>query len=120
MYKDCFDDCFEHGCNVDMSVGDKMNEGFDQESCYACKFVEEDDGTISGNNQCGDAPTDNMKNECPNYAQNGCYTGTAVHYSTVGIVEKCIPLYPSKKFELVDCGKISRKRAQSTTKITKC
>ena len=62
-----------------MTIGEKFNEGYDQESCYACHYIEQDDGSVSGNTNCPDAPNDDMKMKCPAWATNGCYTGSAVH-----------------------------------------
>ena len=64
---------------MDLTVGNKFDEGFNQESCYACHYVEEDNGLVSGNTNCPDRPTQEMIKSCPLYAANGCYTGTAVH-----------------------------------------
>jgi len=87
-----------------MGVGDQFNEGYDQPGCYACHYKEEDNGEISGNIHCPDFPQDEWPNplendvrvatECPNWATNGCYTGTAVH-NIVCRNENCIN--PKKK-----------------------
>jgi len=62
-----------------MTIGDKFDEGFNQQKCYSCKYVEEDNGDVNGNTNCPDKPTDDMEMDCPSWATSGCYTGTAVH-----------------------------------------
>ena len=48
-FKDCQDSCYNSGCNNDLSVGDKfMNGNYQNPSCYTCKYVEHDDGTVEG------------------------------------------------------------------------
>ena len=69
------------GCNVGMGVGDKFDDGVGQKSCFACHYTEEDNGDISGNKNCPELQEggEEFTRECPNWASNGCYTGTAVH-----------------------------------------
>ena len=69
------------GCNIGLKVAEKFNEGFAQEKCYACSYVESDDGSVNGNVNCPDNPSADFTVDCPTWAQNGCYTGTAVHNS---------------------------------------
>lgn len=88
MYKDCFEDCEALGCNTGMGVADKFGGG-NQDTCYACQYIEDDDGTVSGNQNCGETPTDEtpegnltmykVEMNCPTWAKMGCYTGSALH-----------------------------------------
>ena len=62
-----------------MTVAQKFNEGYDQEKCFACSYIEEDNGNVLGNANCPDAPTEDMSVSCPAWATSGCYIGAAVH-----------------------------------------
>ena len=81
-YKDCIRTCDENECNNDLEIAEDFATGNNHESCYACSYVERDDGTVEGNKFCADAPdklpgTASIK--CPLFADAGCYTGTNVH-----------------------------------------
>jgi len=53
------------------------------DSCYGCKYVEQDDGQVEGNSNCPNGPPngppDTFRMNCPNYASLTCYTGAATH-----------------------------------------
>ena len=48
-------------------------------SCTTCSYRENDDGTVSGNKNCGQNATDAMSMECPPYQSTACYVGSAKH-----------------------------------------
>ena len=83
MLKDCMSSCEESGCNQDAyPAAAKFSSDSPQDSCYACKYIEKDDGSVQGNKFCADEP-DKLQdafNECPIYANAACYTGTNAHY----------------------------------------
>lgn len=81
VFRDCYTFCKEDGCNNDMSAGElhQDEEGYLETSCYTCNFIEGDDGSVSGNTNCPDTPTDDLKKSCPTYANQACFTGTAIH-----------------------------------------
>jgi hypothetical protein len=63
-----------------MTVGEQFADGgHEQESCFTCDYIEEDDGSTNGNKNCPDTPTDDMIQSCPVYASSACYTGSASH-----------------------------------------
>ena len=57
----------------------KLLSGDSQDSCIACTYMEHDDGTISGNRNCGRDAMDSMAVQCPSYQANGCFVASAVH-----------------------------------------
>ena len=57
-YKDCFEDCSSPGCNDKNTIGAKFDEGYGQESCFACKYAEQDNGDVIGNTNCLGKPND--------------------------------------------------------------
>ena len=83
MLKDCMSSCEESGCNQDAyPAAAKFSSDSPQDTCYACKYIEKDDGSVQGNKFCADEP-DKLQdafNECPTYADAACYTGTNAHY----------------------------------------
>merc|ERR1711935_385436 len=58
LFKDCIVDCEEDGCNNDDSIFDLFQDedGFMQTQCYACNYQEKDDGSVTGNKNCGGTP----------------------------------------------------------------
>ena len=58
MFKDCFEDCDTPGCNDKNTIGSKFDEGYNQESCYACQYAEQDNGDVIGNTNCLGQPND--------------------------------------------------------------
>ena len=71
-----------------MAVADKFGGG-NQDACYACQYIEDDDGNVIGNQNCAETPTDEtpegntttykVEMNCPTWAKMGCYTGSALH-----------------------------------------
>ena len=86
-FKDCEITCTDSACNTGL---DQISQYFDtgnaQESCYTCSYLEKEDGSVEGNEYCGDESSlikDGSK-ACPKYANAGCFTGTNVHYANKG------------------------------------
>ncbi|CBY30505.1 unnamed protein product [Oikopleura dioica] len=81
-YKDCFTQCEEEGCNNDLeSIGslfDDEEDFADIDECVQCKYLENEDGTVSGNKNCWE-PSLSLKGACPRYARSACYTGSYNH-----------------------------------------
>ena len=81
-YKDCFAQCEEEGCNNDLeSIGSLFDdeENFaDVAECVQCAYLENEDGTVSGNKNCWN-PNLTLKGACPRYARSACYTGSYSH-----------------------------------------
>ena len=82
LFKDCVKYCTDDACN---DIFDEIAEEFtsenNQEECYSCKYIELEDGTVSGNKACFDSPSDiNAEHKCPKYANAGCYTGSTAFY----------------------------------------
>jgi len=79
-WKDCQQSCDKNMCNNDLSVGEKIVEDKIKDlSCFQCKWREEDDGSVQGQQECledGKGPTA----ACPNYQNAGCYAATSHHY----------------------------------------
>merc|ERR1712029_505488 len=50
-----------------------------QDKCVACSYIENDDGTISGNRNCQRDPPLSLEVDCPIYQSNGCYSASSVH-----------------------------------------
>ena len=81
--KDCVVSCGESGCNTGYDeVADLFNpSGPTVDSCYACQFVQADDGSVNGYRPCLDKPNtiDNGLKKCPAYANAACYVGANIH-----------------------------------------
>ena len=58
---------------------DDFNSGDQQDKCVACSYIENDDGTISGNRNCQRDPPLSLEVDCPIYQSNGCYSASSVH-----------------------------------------
>ena len=86
-FKDCEVTCTDSACNTGLDVLSMyFDSGKDQESCYTCSYIEKEDGSVEGNEYCGDESdkiVDGSK-ACPRYANAGCFTGTNVHYVNQG------------------------------------
>jgi len=79
-FKDCYTSCENKDgpCNTNNDVFEKMSDQ-NVEECITCYWEEQDNGNVSGNRKC-DGPVDESFSEpCPRYAQDGCFTGAAVH-----------------------------------------
>ena len=57
-----------------------------QARCYACSYIEADNGEQKGNLYCGqmedadpEANINSLVQNCPLHASLGCYTGTSIH-----------------------------------------
>ena len=57
-----------------------------QARCYACSYIEADNGEQNGNLYCGqmedadpEANINSLVQNCPLHASLGCYTGTSIH-----------------------------------------
>ena len=76
-YKDCTESCITPGCNSELDgvahkfVESSITRGVNE--CNTCKYVQGDDGTVTGNKYCLDQPNKikGVKKECPLYAQEG-------------------------------------------------
>ena len=81
MFKDCFDECDANACNNDLKVGLKFEDedGYKQDNCHRCEYIEDDDGTVKGNVNCPETPTDDMISSCHSWNNVACFTGTALH-----------------------------------------
>ena len=82
LYKDCSEDCPHSACNQKMDgVLNEFDTGLNQESCYACSYVEQEGDIVVGNKNCLDNAEElpNGSTECPVYANAGCYTGSNTH-----------------------------------------
>ena len=53
--------------------------GDQQDKCVACSYIENDDGTISGNRNCQRDPPLSLEVDCPIYQSNGCYSASSIH-----------------------------------------
>ena len=69
-----------------LKVGSKITEwkiisilGTQQDKCVACSYIENDDGTISGNRNCQRDPPLSLEVDCPIYQSSGCYSASSVH-----------------------------------------
>jgi hypothetical protein len=84
--KDCSTSCTEPACNSLITpTAAKFSVDKPQDSCFTCSYSENADGTVSGNVFCADKP-DNLENasqNCPLYANAGCYTGTNANYVSI-------------------------------------
>jgi len=94
QFKDCGANCDTAGCNRDLDDAARMfiEDGDErQEECYACQFLETDDGDVLGNKYCADEPDlIDVSVNCPMYAQKACFTGTNVHYNSAGVVKEAV------------------------------
>ena len=76
-YKDCTESCITPGCNSELDgvahkfVESSITRGVNE--CNTCKYVQGDDGSVTGNKYCLDQPNKikGVKKECPLYAQEG-------------------------------------------------
>ena len=76
-YKDCTESCTTPGCNSELdgvaqkSVESSITRGVNE--CNTCKYVQGDDGSVTGNKYCLDQPNKikGVKKACPLYAQEG-------------------------------------------------
>lgn len=82
QFKDCEVSCSDSACNNNLDVGDKFNPGFQNPSCYTCRYVEDDNHNVSGNRNCDNNPASTIQS-CPVYASVGCFTGSATHRGLV-------------------------------------
>jgi len=77
----------------------KFSSKSPQEECFACSYIQKENGDVIGNVYCADDP-DKLENgnvKCPMYANAACYTGTSAHY-----VSKCQYFQFSILFENFD------------------
>ena len=87
-YKDCTESCITPGCNSELDgvahkfVESSITRGVNE--CNTCKYVQGDDGSVTGNKYCLDQPNKikGVKKECPLYAQ-GRVTDRVSDSSTV-------------------------------------
>ena len=76
-FKDCTESCTTSGCNSDLNgVAHKFVDGSETRGvseCNTCKYVQGDDGSVTGNKFCLDQPNKikDIQKECPIYAQEG-------------------------------------------------
>ena len=48
-------------------------------NCTTCSYTENDDGSVSGNTNCGESSTSEMSLECPHYQSTACFVASASH-----------------------------------------
>ena len=53
--------------------------GQQQDKCVACSYIENDDGTISGNRNCQRDPPLSLEVDCPIYQSSACYSASSIH-----------------------------------------
>jgi len=71
-------------CNKDLKVTENfLPSSNGVKTCTACSYKENDDGTVSGNKNCGENASD-MSVECPAWQSTACYVGSAKHSDTSG------------------------------------
>lgn len=92
QYKDCSVSCDPQvdgpGCNAGLEeVGEKFSTKT-VSNCYQCEYVQNDDGTVSGNPACGnkiEGPNGAIPTmQCPLYADSSCYWTAAFHADLLG------------------------------------
>ena len=80
--KMCGMSCTDSNCNSGLTpLAAKFSSG-NVESCYVCDYLENDDGSVSGNQNCPDN-ADQLPggaSKCPIYADSACFTGSNAHY----------------------------------------
>ena len=111
-----FKDCTQH-CD-----GDACNDGFDnlavlfasenaQESCLVCSYTEDENGDVSGDSRCLNN-ADEIKDasqDCPIYANAGCYTGSSAWYDPKGMIHEQVWKGCSTfEYEEVNCHTIRK------------
>ena len=80
LYKDCTTSCPHGACNKEMdSTLELYRSDREQESCYACTYLEQENGDVIGNSNCLDNADKFESVACPIYANAGCYTGSNTH-----------------------------------------
>ena len=83
LLKDCSTSCETGACNSELdAAAAKFSAETPQDKCYACSYVQRENGDTEGNIYCADEP-DKMEGasvSCPMYANTACYTGSSAHY----------------------------------------